>query len=159
MPVFTAIHKETPAGGMFGRGGRDAMRRLAKHCGVVAAALLLAACQGGYPGSDRLATDFADVEVRRIGDYDYGDKEFQDRAMVQAFGVITEAGIAPKAIRKVTVSTPPTRDEYAFGVRPFANYRLWIAVEGCEKDLFFLAGPGGGLVTSQDRAGCLKRQG
>ena len=139
------------------------LRRLcrSKLAALGLAGLLLGSCAGD--GTHRgttadYAAEFKGLEIRRIGNDQIGNREFQNRAISNGLRNLEAQGIGRDRIEDVTVSTSggEAARSSAFpllGVN--YNYDVWFNVKGCDSPVVYRAGPTGAITTSVDKSGCL----
>jgi len=123
------------------------------------APLLLAACagEGGNRGTTaHYAAEFEGLKIRRIGNDQVGNREYQNRAISNGLRDLAAHGIARDRIEDITVSTSGGEGSSTFGFSLNYTYNVWFNIEGCDSPIVYRAGPTGAITTSVDKAGCLK---
>ena len=118
--------------------------------------IALAACQGG--GTYQTASaDYSDVEVNRIGDYKPAYEEFQDRAIRNSLDYLVASGIRQERFQRVVIE--PTQNSggggSVFGLPHYTDFRLWVAVDGCDSNVFIRTSLNGTLQTVRSVDGCV----
>ena len=143
---------------------------------IVALASNLAACAGGEltggsngsaagvsVGSQEQNTAYGGnlegIEIRRIGNDQVYNREYQNRAIYNSLAYTEKSGIARERIKSITVDT--TGGEQSGGLllmRTAPRYRVWINIEGCDASVSFYANSTGQVASPSDKSGCLSAQ-
>ena len=104
------------------------------------------------------AREFQGLEIRRIGQDNPNNREFQNRAISNALADLAAKGVNRDQIENITVSTQ-SGSSFSSSFLPSIgrtfNYDVWININGCEGSVVYRAGPTGGITTSTDKGGCL----
>lgn len=132
-------------------------------CQAIALSLLaplLAACagSGNNPGTTSYyAAQFEGLKIRRIGNDQVGNREFQNRAIANALADLAARGVDRDRIENVTVSTSGGEGSSGFGGLSFNySFDLWFNIKGCESSIVYRAGPTGRITTGYGGGECLQ---
>ncbi len=134
------------------------MHRRTAIAALMALAAGLSACQGpSVTPALELQRNFAQVEIKRIGDYHPSYAEYQDLAVLNALGELVAAGTAPDRIKRVVIEPVqvPGLPQQRFGFAQYPDYHLWLTLTGCDSNIFARSSFSGRLISLTDRAGCL----
>lgn len=123
-------------------------------------AALVAACQTtGGGSSSELRGDYSHVKIDRIGDLGVTDTEFQNVSIRNALALVESKQIPAESVEKVVIQSEqaigPPFARRSFG-RP-VSFRMWLYLEGCDRDLMITASPAGRLTSVTDTGKCLSR--
>lgn len=128
---------------------------------LLLAGLGLASCanDGAHHGTTAdYAAEFQGLEIRRIGNDQVGNREFQNRAISNSLRDLAAHGIGRDRIEDITVSTSGGEGARSSAFPTLAaNYRydVWFNIKGCDSSVVYRAGPTGGITTGQDKSACL----
>lgn len=101
--------------------------------------------------------EITDIPVRRIGNDDIFNREFQDRALVNALGYIEASNISRERIRRVIISVEGGDSDRnrRFSVGTSRQFGVWVGLHDCDSDIFFRGNSVGHIARPNDEAGCL----
>ena len=125
------------------------------------ASLGLVACAGDDVSrgtTSAYAAEFQGLDIRRIGNDRVGNREFQNRAILNGLQDLEAHGIGRDRIEGITVSTSGgelSRSSIFPTIGRTFTYDVWYKIKGCESSVLYRAGPTGGITTSNDTSGCL----
>jgi|GEM_PF-6368810 len=109
----------------------------------------------GASGSASAQSELANLPVQFVGPYQSGYTETAQRAVASAVAQVTDQGIGRKQIQRITVSPAGVpQEDRPLNLPPF---RIWIAVEGCDDNVYFQVSPAGRIIAMYDKGGCLSR--
>ncbi|MDJ0946395.1 MAG: hypothetical protein QNJ30_23330 [Kiloniellales bacterium] len=105
-------------------------------------------------------SEFSSVEVNRLGSFGQTEKEFQNAAIRNAVKHAQDHQVPGEAVERITImGNEPVGSSLSQGTPEQANrptsYRVWVKIQGCERDIMYTTSQVGRLISYTDDADCL----